>query len=241
MRIDNLFRGLLLSTVLISATALADTVKLAEGTPIRVRLKSDLLSQNVQQGTRVDLEVSQAVVKNGLTAIPEGAVVWGAVQEVKKNKFIRFDIEGLRLANLQQVKLRTVPAPPKNSDQDVIRIEAKRGDDVGAQRGTEYVAYLAAAAEINVTPPPPPAPAVVAPPVKAAPALVTVQFFSDPMGADIIIDGEYVGNTPSILKVTAEKHRLEFQYAGYSTLAQTLDLSSSTALRTVQVTLDKVQ
>ncbi len=241
MRICRLFRGLMASAVLISGTAFADTVKLAEGTPVRVRLKSDLLSENVQQGTRVDFEVCQAVVKNGLTAIPEGAVVWGAVQEVKKKKFIRFDIEGLRLQDLQQIKLRAVAVQPKSPDQDMIRVEAKRGDDVGVSPGTEYTAYLDAAADVNVTPPPPsPAPKPVEV-VKPAPELVTVQFFSDPMGADIFIDGEYVGDTPSILKVTAQKHRLEFQYAGYATLAEILDLSSTTALRTVQVTLDKVQ
>ncbi|HET7840024.1 MAG TPA: PEGA domain-containing protein [Terriglobia bacterium] len=241
MRTRGLLRGLLAGAVLISATAFADTLKLAEGTPVRVRLRSGLRSENVQQGTRVDLEVSQAVMKNGLTAIPEGAVVWGAVQEVKKNKLIRFDIEGLRLPNLQQIKLRAVAVKPKNPDQDVIRIEGKRGDDVGASPGTEYTAYLDAAADVNVTPPPPPPAPKPVEVVKAAPELVTVQFFSDPMGADILIDGEYVGNTPSILKVTAQRHRLEFQYAGYSTLAQILDLSTSTALRTVQATLDKVQ
>jgi hypothetical protein len=173
-------------------------------------------------------------------------VAWGAVQEVKKHKFIRFDVEGLRLPNLQQLKLRCIPGQTKNPDKDMIRIETKRGDDVGVARDALFNAYLDAAADVEVSPPPAPAPPPAAAPapapvVKAAPELVTVQLFSDPMGADILIDGEYVGNTPSILKVKAERHRLEFQLAGYSTLAQILDLSSSTGLRTVQVTLDKVQ
>jgi PEGA domain len=241
MRIRSWITGWVVGALLFNGAALADTVKLAEGTPVSVRLKADLMSEVAQQGMRVDFEVAQPVVINGLTVIPAGTVAWGAVQEVKKRKFIRFDIEGLRLPNLQQVKLRSVAGQPKSPDKDMIRIETKRGDDVGATRGTEYTAYLDAAAEVDVKPPPPPAPPPIVAPVKAAPELVTVQFFSDPMGADILIDGEYVGNTPSILKVTSEKHRLEFQFAGYSTLAQILDLTKSTGLRTIQVTLEKVQ
>jgi PEGA domain len=235
--------GLIAAVMGCGIAARAETVKLAEATPVLIRLRSDLLGSAAQQGMRVDFEVARPIVINGLTVIPEGAVAWGAVQEVKRNKFIRFDVEGLRLPNLQQVKLRSLPGETKNPDKDVIRVETKRGDEVGAPRGTEFTAYVDADTDVNVAPPPPPAPepsAAVAP-VKAAPEYVTVQFFSDPMGADILIDGEYVGNTPSILKVKAEKHRLEFQYSGYSTLAQPWDLSSATGLQTKQVTLEKVQ
>jgi predicted small integral membrane protein len=245
MRIGFWITRWLAGALLLNGAAFAATVKLVEGTQVRVRLKTELLSEKVQQGMRVDLEVAEPVVVNSLTVIPEGAVAWGAIQEVKKHKFILFDVEGLRLPNMQQVKLRSIPRPTRNPDKDMIRIETKRGDDVGASRGALFNAYIDAAADVEVTPPAapirPPASTPVAAPVMAAPALVTVQLFSDPMGADIVIDDEYVGNTPSILKVKAEKHRLEFQFAGYSTMAQVLDLSSSTGLRTVQVTLEKVQ
>jgi PEGA domain len=249
-----------------SSLLAAARVTLKEGTPVRVRLKADLLSETAQQGKRVDFEVSQPVVVNGVTAIPQGSVAWGAVQEVKAKKFVRFDIEGLRLPNLQQIKLRSVSVKPKNPDKDQIRLETNVGTDVGARRGAEFMAYLAADVEVDVSPPapaakapatppqaaatPPPQPAV-APPQQAAaspaasvskPAeLVTVQCFSDPLGADILVDGEYMGNTPSILKLTSAKHRLVLNLAGYATVIQTLDLSSSTELRTIQVTLEKTQ
>lgn len=245
MRIKFVMKSLLAGALLVNSSAYAVTVKVAEGTPLVVRLKAELLSEKVQQGTRVDMEVAQPVVVDGQTVIPEGAVVWGAVQEVKKHKFIRFDVEGVRLPNLQQLKLRCIPGPTKNSDKDIIRIETKRGDDVGAERGAQFNAYLDAAADVEVAPPPAPKPApsaaAAAPVVKPEPVYVTVQLFSSPMGADILIDGEYVGNTPSILKVKADKHRLEFQLAGYSTLGQILDLSTAAGLKTVQVTLEKVQ
>jgi PEGA domain len=241
-----MMKGLLAGALLLNGAAYAVTVKVTEGTPLRVRLKADLWSENVQQGGRVDLEVAEPVIVNGQTVIPEGAVVWGAVQEVKKHKFIRFDVEGLRLPNLQQLELRCLPAKTKNPDKDMIRIENKRGDDVGLPRGSLFDAYVDATADVQVAPPPAPKPLkdaaqAAAPVAKPEPAFVTVQLFSSPMGADILIDGEYVGNTPSILKVKAAKHQLEFQLAGYSTIGQILDLSTTTGLKTVQVTLEKVQ
>lgn len=289
--------------LLVSAAFLgAAQVTVKEGTPVRVRLKADLLSETAQQGNRVDFEVSQPVVVNGVTAIPQGAVVWGAVQEARPKRFVRFDIEGLRLPSLQQIKLRSVKEKPKNPDKDQIRLETNVGGDIGARQGTEFMAYVAEDVEIDVTAPAPAAkvpaaPAKAAPP-QAAPApakpeaattqqpaaapaaapakpatappgqptapsaqtatapeqkaaataagavpktteLVTVQCFSDPLGADILIDGNYMGNTPSILKLTSAKHRLVLTLAGYATVIQTLDLSSSTELRTVRVTLEK--
>ncbi|MGE5327701.1 MAG: hypothetical protein ACM3NO_11730, partial [Deltaproteobacteria bacterium] len=184
MRIKIVMKSLLAGALLVNSAAYAVTVKVAEGAPLVVRLKAELLSEKVQQGTRVDKEVAQAVVVNGQTVIPEGAAVWGAVQEAKKHKFIRFDVEGVRLPNLQQLKLRCISGQTKNSDKDMIRIETKRGDDVGAARGTQFNAYLGAAADVEVAPPPAPKPvppaAAAALVVKPEPAYVTMQLFSSP-------------------------------------------------------------
>jgi PEGA domain len=235
--------GVALSVVSATGPARAEQVKVPEGTPVQLRLKTNLASESAQEGMRVDFEVELPVLVNDLTAIPEGAVAWGAVQNVKKKKFIQFDVEGLRLPNMQQIKLRSVRQKPKNADKDQIRIETKVGGDVGVSQGAQFTCYVDSDVSINITPPPPapPPPSVATAALKLAPELVTVQFFSDPMGADILIDGEYAGNTPSILKLTPAKHRLEFQLAGYTTLGRILDLTSSDQLRTIQVTLDQVQ
>jgi len=91
-----------------SCLAFAQRVRLPDGTAVRVRLKADLTSDQVEEGTRVDFEVARPVIIQGMTVIPVGAVSWGAVQSVKKGKFIKFDIEGVRLPDLTAVKLRTV-------------------------------------------------------------------------------------------------------------------------------------
>jgi len=43
----------------------------------------------------------------------------------------------------------------------------------------------------------------------------TVQFSSDPVGAEIAIDGDYAGNAPSLIKVAPGRHVFEFTKPGY--------------------------
>jgi hypothetical protein len=248
---------------------------------VRVRLKADLTSDQVEEGTRVDFEVARPVLIQGMTVIPVGAVSWGAVQSVKKGKFIKFDIEGVRLPDLTAVKLRTVGGKAKNPAQDQIKVEVSFKGGVGAPKGTEYTAYVnedrevAVAAQPSIpalTPTPTPAetmaptpaqvveptpstatPAVTTPAASAtSPALspgqsaaplanverATVECFSDPSAADILIDGEFYGNTPSILKVPVGKHQLEIQLSGYKTHSIPLILEPGTEIRTIRASLE---
>jgi hypothetical protein len=65
-----------------------------------------------------------------------------------------------------------------------------------------------------------------------------VECFSDPSAADILIDGEFYGNTPSILKVPVGKHELEIQLSGYKTYSIPLILQSGTGIRTIRASLE---
>jgi hypothetical protein len=266
----------------------AQAARLAEGTVVHVRLTADLLSAQATVGARVDLEISAPVTLQGVMAIPPGAVVWGAVQEVKPGKTLRFDVEGVRLPNQQIVKLRVSPHKTTSVGKDEIKVETQVGGDLGAAKGSDFTVYLdqdvnvdvpgapesptpmvapaaspepaaptsapvVAPAPAAVTPPPrkaeaPPAsPAPVTPPPVAHPApaaqpgeLITVECFSDPLGADILIDDEFHGSTPSILKLVPGNHQIEFRLMGYKPHSQSLNLTPGTGLRTVRMTLEKL-
>lgn len=287
--------ALALSLAAVSSLLFAERVRLAEGTPVRVRLRADLLSSQVDEGSRVDFEVARPVIIRGMVVIPEGALAWGAVQSVKKDKTLKFDIEGVRLADLTNVKLRSIREKAKNPGKDLIKIETEMDGGVGARKGSEFTAYVDEEASVEATaaaPAPTPAPAItvakpvsarVAPrvsapptvpaevktsapavvtpaaaapapvarpaPVASAPAAtvpavapgerVTVECFSDPLGAEIIIDGDFYGTTPSILKVPPGNHRLELQLSGYKVFFQPLNLESGSGLRTIRASLEK--
>jgi hypothetical protein len=68
---------------------------------------------------------------------------------------------------------------------------------------------------------------------------VTVECFSIPTGAEILIDGDFYGHTPSILKLTPATHRLEFQMPGYRPYSQTLRLAPGSGITTIRATLEK--
>ncbi len=104
------------------------------------------------------------------------------------------------------------------------------------------------------TPPKPVAtPAVVSAPVASpaapvthlAPAaqpgeLITVECFSDPLGAEILIDDEFHGSTPSILKLVPGNHQIEFRLMGYKAQSKPLNLTPGAPLTTLRITLEKL-
>ena len=313
-----------LITMIFACVARAASVHVPDGTPVPLRLKAELSSSRAEIGQRVDFTVAHAVNVGGVVAIPEGCVAWGAVQSVKRDKEIKFDIVGLRLPNLREVKLRSVRQKTSNPGKDQIKLETRLDDTVGATVGTEFTAYVDEDAEVEgmgaaaalppalsvATRPAEVKPAAQAPvqavaaPVASAPAAtspqpapghqaptptgtpaarpsapssaavtavqktqlpaptpnitpttqtaapapqdtgetvdrVTVECFSDPSGADIVLDDEYYGNTPSILKLLPVAHRLELEMPGYKTYSQTLDLTQGGAFRTVRGSLEK--
>lgn len=308
MKAQGWIAGATLSFLCLSSLLYAQRVEIPEGTPVQVRLKADLLGSQVEEASRVDFVVAQPVVIHGLVAIPVGTVAWGAVQSVKKDKVIKFDIEGARLPDLTVIKLRSIPEKSKKAGKNQLKVDSKLGDEVGARKGREFLAYVdedvtvqaagaaptpaarpatpaPAAAEAApavtaptvaapalptaapvptarpVTPAPAPAeaapaataPAVAAPapqtpvPPTAAPApapvvtreAIELDCFSDPSGADILLDGDFRGTTPSILKIPPGKHHLEYQLSGYKSYSDDLDLKPGTGSRMIRQPLQK--
>ena len=284
---------LLLGVLGASSMSAAERVLLRGGTPVHVRLKAEIDSARAAVGDRVDLELNQPLVMQGVEVAPEGAVAWGGVQAVNKGKSVKFDVQGMRLPNLTVVKLRSVPEKANNPGRDLMKV-----DQGLVPRGSGFVAYVDEDVSVEVVapaaapaprpeptvvaaPPPPEVPKPTAPmtaptslpaeakgtetPPPAAPTpspatlaqpaaptsvpaaggiesvtdWVTVECFSVPSGADILIDGDFYGNTPSILKLPAGKHRLRFILADYAPSSQELELEAAAAIRTVRIELQK--
>lgn len=103
-----------------------------------------------------------------------------------------------------------------------------------------------------VVPPPPPAAArpqksittTLDPPVAitqaAAPVKVLCSFNSTPGGADITIDGSYVGNTPSEISLSAGRHVVQIAMVGFGAWKRELTVSPESALN-VTANLQKSQ
>jgi hypothetical protein len=135
---------------------------------------------------------------------------------------------------------------------------------IGAEKGKEYMAYVDATATVNapdtpIAPPPvvaatttptptapgtaPPAAAPSStPPTAPTPALseepAMVDFKSDPPGADILIDGVVVGNTPAILQVDAGRRLIQLRVGGYTSWTRTMVVEPG-SYPSIRATLEK--
>jgi len=148
---------------------------------------------------------------------------------------------------------------PKGESFDARRV--KRGlvvyyvDDKGKVRSQLY-AYVAGEANDTVpvaqsqTQPssaqPGPAPTASAGPasatVPASPAAAEVKcsFSSAPPGADVTLDGRYVGSTPSVLNLSTGKHVVVISTPGFAQWRRELTVSPGSEL-TVNAVLEKAQ
>jgi len=94
----------------------------------------------------------------------------------------------------------------------------------------------------NAAPATPDADAAPAPSSSSAPAApdaaASVQLSSDPAGAEITIDGSYVGNTPSLIKLAPGKHSITMTMPGYAPWVRSIETAAGES-RNFAATLEK--
>ncbi|MGA9526868.1 MAG: PEGA domain-containing protein [Terriglobales bacterium] len=153
--------------------------------------------------------------------------------------------------NIETKWSKCVPLP-KGESFDARR--EKRGlvvyyvDDKGKVRGQLYTfvggepkSWAAASAPAS------PAPTMMPQGPTAAQAAASGQretvkcnFSSTPAGAEVTVDGRYVGSTPSVLGVTTGKHVVTISMAGYEQWKRELEVTTGSEL-TVNAVLQKTQ
>jgi hypothetical protein len=63
---------------------------------------------------------------------------------------------------------------------------------------------------------------------------------SEPSGADIYFDGNFMGNTPSLVQLVPGSHEIRIEAKGHKAWSRTINLTSGSKV-TVQATLDAEQ
>jgi hypothetical protein len=123
------------------------------------------------------------------------------------------------------------------------------GKDVNIPKGTNFNAYVDGDREVTLGGPAvattaaaPAQPGAQPSPssVPAAPLtdLATVVVQSTPDGADITLDGKFVGSTPSTVRLSPGDHTLVLEKPGYKTWQRTMAVSPGASI-TVGPTLEK--
>ena len=208
---------------------------------------------------------THVVIQKGAPARGKVVGVKGAGKKRPKDASVTFQFVSVRSVDSQDIPLRARPDRHKKAESKENEIEANdplpgyAERVIGAEKGKEYAAYVDVSATVNVpdtpvAPPPitpvPPAqqtpanPQRETPPAASTPSIAVpeepalVDFNSNPPGADILIDGNLVGNTPSTLHVDAGRHLIQLRMGGYRSWTRTMRVEPGSS-PLIRATLEK--
>ena len=234
---------------------------LEDGTPIKLRLSRTISSADETVGNQVDLEVVEELQIGNRIVIPKGSVALGTVTDVQAKRRmgrggkLDVNIDTVRLANGQKAALRAVKNSKGGGHTGAMTgaivatslvlwpaaplFLLMHGKDITVPKGTQITAYVegnmnldakafhSAAGQEDV---------VAAVSIKEEGAgFATVAISSSPAGAEISLDGSFVGNTPSSLSVPAGEHLVTVSRTGYQNWERKIKMSGGNVNLTAEL------
>ncbi len=219
-------------------------VRVPADTEVELRLRTTLSSAESKVDERVEFEVVEEVRLGEVTVIPRGSMAWGVLTAVepksrlRKNGKIDLDLLGVCLPNGSAAGLRAVPrgmakrgSIDTNVSDSVLALPALPvllflyGKDVTIPKGREFTAYLAEDVALDRTGLEKALPGACQPGVdpfavrRGGAAAESVELSivavrSNPEGAEILINGKFMGYTPSTLRLPAGEHQVKLLKPG---------------------------
>jgi hypothetical protein len=226
---------------------------LEEETPVRLRLNRTISSADAHVGDNIDFEVLDDITVNGTLVIPKGGLAFATVTEAQsKRRMARggkldINIDYVKLVSGDKAALRAVKDVKGGGHTggmvggmvatSIIFFPAApfflfmHGKDISIPKGTEITAYVNGEVKMDLAKFQPASQVVlassVANPVSAA---ATLHLESFPPGADIEVDGNFVGNTPSDVQVADGEHTVSVKKAGFKDWQRKLKVSSGSSV-----------
>jgi len=206
----------------------AKAVKVRDATLVRLALKDALTSATNRVDDPVRFEVTQAVKVGDIVVIPEGATARGHVVEAKpksalgRSGKLNFTVDHVEAPDGTSIRLRATPAQ-KSDDIGASLLMAPfalvlGGKDINIPKGTQFNTYVDGDQDVPLaamvaTPAAQPAAQPSASFTPSEPSTVVVK--STPDGADITVDGRYMGSTPSTLQLAPGEHTVSIERSGF--------------------------
>jgi len=222
---------------------------LEDETPIRLRLNRTISSADAHQGDTVDFETLDDITVNGTLVIPKGGLAFATVTEAQaKRRMARggkldINIDYVKLVSGDKAALRAVKDVKGGGHTggmvggmvatSLVFFPAApfflfmHGKDISIPKGTEITAYVSGDMKMDLAKFQPAAPAQGA---GLGSVSAKLQLESDPSGADIAVDGSFVGNTPSDVQVTEGEHTVSVKKTGFRDWERTLKVSGGSSV-----------
>jgi hypothetical protein len=227
---------------------------LEDATPVKLRINRTISSADAHVGDTVDFEVLEEVMVKNVLVAPKGGLAYATVTEAQaKRRMARggkldINIDYLRLIDDEKAALRAVSEVKGGGHTGAMTggIVATslvffpaapfflfmHGKDISIPKGTEITAYVNGDMKLDLArfqpvPPPSAIPAPATPsPIPVTATQVQLQVTSTPDGADIEIDGGFVGDTPSSVGVAPGLHQLSVKKTGFKPWERKLTVST---------------
>jgi len=227
---------------------------LEDSTPVKLRINRTISSADAHVGDTVDFEVLEEVQVGNVLVVPKGGLAYATVTEAQaKRRMARggkldINIDYVRLIDDEKAALRAMREVKGGGHTGAMTggIVATslvffpaapfflfmHGKDISIPKGTEITAYVSGDMKLDLAKfqpaqPGSATPATAAPsPAPAGTAEAQLQVTSTPDGADIEIDGGFVGNTPSSVGVVPGQHQLSVKKTGFKPWERKITVSS---------------
>jgi hypothetical protein len=233
---------------------------LEDGTPVKLRINRTISSGDAHVGDTVDFEVLQDVSVNGTLVIPKSGLAFATVTEAQaKRRMARggkldINIDYVKLLSSERAALRAVKEVKGGGHTGAMTggIVATslvffpaapfflfmHGKDISIPKGTEITAYVSGDMKLDIAKFQQAVPASQSQqsPTASNPgqsvnsASAKLQLESNPPGADIEVDGSFVGNTPSDVQVLEGDHTVTVKKAGFKKWERKLKVSAGSSV-----------
>ncbi|MGA3090648.1 MAG: PEGA domain-containing protein [Terriglobales bacterium] len=232
---------------------------LEDATPVKMRFNRTVSSADAHVGDTVDFEVLQDVSVNGTLVIPKGGFAFGTVTEAQpKRRMARggkleINLDYVKLLSSDKAALRAVNGG--NGGGHVGAMTAgivatgivffpaapfflfMHGKDITLPKGAELTAYVNGDMKLDLAKfqpsvsAPQPDLSVSGNVHPASSASAKLQIDSTPPGADIEVDGSFMGSTPSEVQVAEGEHSIVIKKAGFKNWERKLKTSGGSSVR----------
>ena len=225
------------------STAPVSAFVLEDGTPIKLRLSQTVSSADAHVNDRVEFEVLEDVLVNNVVVIPKGATALGTVTEaVPKKRMARggkleIVMDSVRLVDGQKAALRAVKEAKGGGHTGGMTIGIvaaavvfwpaaplfllMHGKDITFPKGTDVPTFVNGDMKLD----PVKFQLAAGGSVPTGAVASNLSISSTPIGADIYVDQNFVGNTPSTVNVLAGKHSVSVRKPGYQDWTREMNFS----------------
>ena len=219
---------------------------LLDGTPVKLRLSQTISSASAKVGQEIPFEVVEDISVDGIVVLPKGAAAIGTVTDANAKKSmgragkVDIAISYARLADQEKVALKATQDNKGGGHvgamtgaivaTSIVFFPAAplflfiKGKDITIPQGTEITSFVEGDMHLDMAK----FGAAPSAPVSAGPAAetqVSLVIESTPPGADIEVDGSFVGNTPSTVTVAPGSHEIAVKAKGYADWSRKLNVT----------------